>query len=488
MGLRDDFLWGGATAAHQYEGGYDQGGKGLCTFDALSGGSYKVPRNITYKDSAGKVGYSPVDSSMTGPVPENTVGCIVDGTYYPSHNATDFYHHYQEDIRLFAKMGFKCFRMSISWSRICPQGMMDVNEEGLKFYDDVIDELLKYGIKPVITINHFDMPMYLADHFDGWKSRELIDYYLFFCKTLFTRYKGKVKHWMTFNEINVLSSWCQIGIHDNSDQNLYQAHHHIFVASGKAVQLGHQIDPENQIGMMVAYTPCYPMTCRPEDVLEAIKFNRQKEFYLDVQVKGYYPNFKLKEFQRNNINIVMEDDDLEVIKNGTVDYIGFSYYMSTVASTDPNVERTEGNQFLGCKNPYLETSSWGWTVDPLGLRIALVQMYERYHLPLFIVENGLGANDVIEDDGSIQDDYRIEYLKNHIEAMKEAVEYDGVDVMGYTPWGCIDIVSAGTGEMKKRYGMIYVDRDDQGNGDFSRKEKKSFAWYKQVIASNGENL
>lgn len=488
MTLKKDFLWGGAVAANQYEGGYNEGGRGLSTFDAVTGGGYKIPRKVTYQTSEGTIGEVPVDSTMTGKVPEHTFGYIKENTFYPSHQATDFYHHYKGDIALMAEMGFKCFRMSISWSRICPKGMYEINEEGLQFYDEVFDELLKYQIEPVVTINHFDMPMYLADHYDGWSSREVIDFFVFYAKTVFERYKNKVKYWMTFNEINVLSGWCQIGVHDNNPQNLYQAHHHIFVASAKVVQIGHQINPDNKIGMMVSYTPSYPMTCLPEDIMEAIEFNRQKEFYMDVQVKGYYPEYQLKKFERDNIFIHMEKDDLEIIKNGTVDYIGFSYYMSTVSSTDPNAEKTEGNQFIACKNPYLKTSDWGWTVDPLGLRIALNQIYDRYHIPMFIVENGLGAPDIIEEEGSIHDDYRINYLRNHIKAMMQAVELDGVDLMGYTPWGCIDIVSAGTGEMKKRYGFVYVERYDDGSGDFSRRKKKSFDWYKKVIASNGENL
>ena len=366
--------------------------------------------------------------------------------------------------------------------------MYDLNEAGLIFYDQVFDELLKYGIEPVVTLNHFEMPLYLADHYDGWLNRTVIDFFLFFVKTVFTRYKNKVKYWMTFNEINVLSSWCQLGVHDNNPQNIYQAHHHIFIASAKAVILGHQINPENKIGMMIAYTPSYPMTCRPEDVMETIEFNRQKDFYLDVQVRGYYPEYQLKKFKRENIKIEMKAGDLDIIKQGTVDFIGFSYYMSTVSSTDPNAVKTEGNQFIAYKNPYLTTTQWGWTVDPLGLRIALNQLYDRYHIPLFIVENGLGAPDMINNDGTINDDYRIDYLKNHIKTMKDAVELDGVDLIGYTPWGWIDIISAGTGEMKKRYGFVYVNRHDDGTGDFSRHKKKSFYWYQQVIATNGENL
>lgn len=484
MAFSENFLWGGATAANQYEGGYQSGGRGLSTLDAITAGDYKTPRMITFKRKDGTIG----SVTREDKVPEGAVGYIDTEKYYPSHVATDFYHHFKEDIALFAEMGFKCFRMSVSWSRVCPKGLKEINEEGIQFYDEVIDELLKYNIEPVITLNHFDMPMYLADHYDGWASREVIDYYLFFCNILFQRYKNKVKYWMTFNEINILRAWTQIGIHDNGPAVKYQAAHHIFVASAKAVLLGHEINPDFQIGTMCCYIPAYPMTCKPEDVYEAIKENRKREFYMDVQCRGYYPEYQLKEFERLGVNIKKEPEDDEVIAQGTVDYLGFSYYMSTIATTDPNAERTEGNQIFAFKNPYLEVSDWGWAIDPLGLRISLCKLYERYHLPLFIVENGLGAADKVEADGSIQDDYRIDYFKKHIQAMKDAVEYDGVDLMGYTPWGCIDVVSAGTGQMKKRYGFIYVDMDDEGNGTMQRKKKKSFSWYKKVIQSNGENL
>ncbi len=484
MAFSENFLWGGATAANQYEGGYQSGGRGLSTLDAITAGDYKIPRMITFKRKDGTIG----SVTREDKVPEGAVGYIDTEKYYPSHVATDFYHHFKEDIALFAEMGFKCFRMSVSWSRVCPKGLKEINEEGIQFYDEVIDELLKYNIEPVITLNHFDMPMYLADHYDGWASRKVIDYYLFFCDILFQRYKNKVKYWMTFNEINILRAWTQIGIHDNGPAVKYQAAHHIFVASAKAVLLGHEINPDFQIGTMCCYIPAYPMTCKPEDVYEAIKENRKREFYMDVQCRGYYPEYQLKEFERLGVNIKKEPEDDEVIAQGTVDYLGFSYYMSTIATTDPNAERTEGNQIFAFKNPYLEVSDWGWAIDPLGLRISLCKLYERYHLPLFVVENGLGAADKVEADGSIQDDYRIDYFKKHIQAMKDAVEYDGVNLMGYTPWGCIDVVSAGTGQMKKRYGFIYVDMDDEGKGTMQRKKKKSFSWYKKVIQSNGENL
>lgn len=484
MGFSKDFLWGGATAANQYEGGYLDGNRGLSTLDAVTAGSHQVPRMITFQRKDGSLGSVTREESL----PEGAVGYLDPDRYYPSHRATDFYHHVKEDIALFAQMGFGCYRMSISWSRICPNGQKELNEEGLAFYDLVIDELLAHHIQPVITLNHFDMPLDLADRYDGWSSRELIEFYVFFCETLFRRYEKKVKYWMTFNEINILRSWTQLGIHDNGPQTKYQAIHHIFLASAKAVLLGHSINPEFQIGMMCCYIPAYPMTCRPEDVYESIKENRKREFYMDVQCRGYYPEFQLKEFKRLGVTIKKEEGDDELIRQGTVDYLGFSYYMSTVATVDTNAERTEGNQILAYKNPYLKASDWGWAIDPMGLRISLCKLYERYHIPLFVVENGFGAADKPEEDGRIEDDYRIDYFKKHIEAMKAAVEEDGVSLMGYTPWGCIDLVSAGTGEMKKRYGFIYVDLDDEGKGSMERRKKKSFDWYQKVIRSNGEDL
>ncbi len=480
----EHFLWGGAVAANQYEGGCFEGGRTPATSDAITAGAHKKPRMVTYKNTDGSVGMATREDAL----PAGATGYIDADQYYPSHQATDFYHHFKEDIALFAEMGFKCFRFSISWSRVCPNGLKEVNEEGLAFYDSVIDELLKYGMEPVITLNHFDMPMYLADHYDGWLSREVIDYYLFFCEVVFNRYKNKVKYWMTFNEINILRSWAQLGIRDNCPQNRYQADHHIFFGSAKAVLLGHQINPDFQIGMMCCYIPAYPMSCKPEDVMEALKENRKREFYMDVQCTGKYPSYQLKEFERLNVHIQKEDGDDEIIAAGTVDYIGFSYYMSTVATVDPTAERTEGNQITAYKNPYLQASEWGWTVDPLGLRISLCKLYERYHLPLFIVENGFGAVDTVDEKGQINDDYRIDYFRRHIQAMSDAINEDGVDLIGYTPWGCIDVVSAGTGEMKKRYGFVYVDMDDAGNGTLKRQKKKSFDWYKKVIASNGADL
>ena len=488
MGFPKGFLWGGATAANQYEGGYLDGGKGLATADVITGGDLHTPRRISVELADGTKTMIPRNQE----VPAGAKAYVDENIYYPSHVATDFYHHWKEDIALFAEMGFKCFRMSINWSRIYPMGDEQTpNEEGLKFYEDVFKELHKYGIEPVVTMNHFDIPLHLAEKYDGWADRKMIDFFLKFSETIFTRYKGLVKYWMTFNEINFCKDFSNIGITEaqSNPQKQAQAIHHVLVASAKAVQLGHKIDPENKIGMMIAYILTYAYSCNPADVQAEIDFARGfKMFWVDVQCRGYYPSYKVKEYERNGITIHKEPGDDEDLKNGTVDYIGFSYYNSLVVQANPEGEKTGGNQMGGVKNPYLNESEWGWPIDPMGLRIALNQLWDRYQKPLMVVENGLGAKDTVEADGSINDDYRIDYLAKHIAEMKKAIDIDGVELWGYTPWGCIDLVSAGTGEMRKRYGFIYVDMDDEGKGTLARSRKKSFYWYKKVIESNGEDL
>ncbi|WP_160691277.1 6-phospho-beta-glucosidase [Clostridium sp. C2-6-12] len=421
---------------------------------------------------------------------------VIDGIYYPSHEAIDFYNRYKEYIALLAEMGFKCFRLSIAWTRIFPNGdEVNPNEEGLKFYDDVFDECLKYGIEPIVTISHYEMPYNLVKKYGAWRDRRLVDFYVNYCSSIFNRYKDKVKYWMTFNEINALefNPFITAGIKTKEDENreqvVYQAAHHQLVASAKAVKLGHEINPDFKIGCMILYPLVYADTCNPEDALAVCEDMKKIYFFTDVHVRGYYPSCMDKYFERNNINIQMEEDDKEILRQGKVDYIGFSYYMSFVKSSDKEkVDKASGNMHSGLKNPYLKASEWGWQIDPVGLRLSLNNLYNRYQIPLFIVENGLGAVDTIEEDGSINDNYRIEYLKQHIEEMKKAVIIDGVDLIGYTPWGCIDLISAGTGEMKKRYGFIYVDKDNEGNGTLERFKKKSFYWYKKVIATNGEDL
>ncbi len=470
-----NFLWGGAVSAHQFEGGWNQGGKGMSIADVMTAGRHGVPRQIT--------------------------DGVLEGYYYPNHEAIDFYSRYKEDIKLFAEMGFKCFRTSIAWTRIFPNGDDPTpNEEGLKFYDAVFDELLKYGIQPVITLSHFEMPYHLVKKYGGFRNRKCIDFFVRFAETVMKRYKDKVKYWMTFNEINnqadtsidffsFTNSGIIYGDGENREETMYQAALHELIASAKVVKLGHAINPDFRIGCMLAFVPIYPYSCHPDDVMLATEAMRNRWFFGDVHVRGEIPSYIKKYWDRKGFNIEYTQEDEQALKEGTVDYIGFSYYMSKVVSA----REVEGSEFDGefgriVRNPYVKTSDWGWQIDPVGLRYSLNVLYERYQLPLFIVENGLGAKDVVEEDGTINDDYRIQYLRDHIQEMKNAIQLDGVDVIGYTPWGCIDLVSAGTGEMEKRYGFIYVDKDNEGKGTLERRRKKSFYWYKRVIETNGEEL
>lgn len=475
----EGFLWGGATAANQLEGAWNEAGKGISTSDVCTGGSHTQSKRIT-------------------PILE------VD-TFYPSHEAIDHYHRYQEDIALFHEMGFKTYRFSIAWTRIFPTGEeTQPNEAGLQFYENIIDVCLKYGIEPLITISHYEMPFALTKKYNGWASRNVIDIFLKYCEVIFTRFKGKVKYWLTFNEINAgtisFGGFLSLGILNSGDESIeaihqkdipqlrIQALHHQFVASAKAVQLAHQIDANYKVGCMLIQATMYPLTCNPDDILLTQKQNQMMNYFCgDVQVRGTYPGYAKRYLKEHGLVVEMEADDLNVLKHGTVDFYTFSYYMSVCASADPDNQRAEGNILQGVANPYLKASDWGWQIDPKGLRYTLNELYDRYQIPLMVVENGLGAYDTLEADGSIQDDYRIDYLKQHIEQMAEAIA-DGVDLIGYTPWGCIDLVSASTGEMAKRYGFIYVERYDDGTGDFTRRRKKSFDWYKAVIQSNGENL
>ncbi len=470
----EGFLWGGAIAANQTEGAYLKDGKGLTNVDLLP---------------TGKARWDVMRGDIDSLEPK-------EGAFYPSHEAIDFYHRYKEDIELFAEMGFKALRISISWARIFPNGNdTEPNEAGLKFYDHLFDELLKHGIEPVVTIAHFDVPVHLIRTYGSWKSRELVGFFENYAKTLFERYKDKVTYWMTFNEINMLLHLPFVGAglvlneEENVTQIKYQAAHHQLVASARAVKACHDIIPNAKIGCMLAAGSTYPYTSHPDDVFEAMEKDRESFFFIDVQARGTYPGYAKRFFKENEITIQMEDGDEEILKENTVDYIGFSYYSSRVASTDEEIlkKQTAGNVFGSVENPYLEKSEWGWTIDPKGFRITANDLYDRYQKPLFVVENGLGAVDELTDEEKINDDYRIEYLQKHITEMREAIN-DGVEIIGYTSWGPIDIVSASTGEMKKRYGYIYVDKDNRGNGTLNRSRKKSFDWYKQVIETNGADL
>lgn len=460
------FLWGGAVAANQCEGAYDEDGKGWSTQDLA---------------------------------PKGVVGAITD---HPTEDnlklkGIDFYHRYREDIAMLAEMGFSVFRFSIAWSRIFPNGDEETpNEAGLAFYDQLIDECRRHGMEPLVTLSHYETPYHLAKTYDGWCSRKMIDFFKRYVNTVMERYKGKVHYWLTFNEINsilhnpYLSGSILTPKEQLSKSDLYQAIHHELVASALVTKMAHEIDPDNKVGCMVIGIPSYPLTPNPDDVIVNMEQDRHNLYFTDVQARGAYPKYLNRYFKENGIQIQMEEGDEEILKN-SVDFISFSYYMSTCGCADPDAHpQAAGNIIPGVANPYLRSSQWGWQIDPKGLRYLLNQFYDRYQKPLFIVENGLGARDeLIEKDGvlTVEDDYRIEYMREHLLQVEEAIE-DGVEVLGYTSWGCIDLVSASTAQMSKRYGFIYVDRNDDGSGTMARYRKKSFYWYRDVIASNGASL
>lgn len=461
-----NFLWGGAVAANQCEGAYQEDGKGLSVQDVL-------PRGI--RGSRTKL-----------PTEENL-----------KLEAIDFYHRYPQDIKMFAEMGFKVFRTSIAWSRIFPKGDEEQpNEAGLEFYDRVFEECRKYGIEPLVTLSHYETPLYLAETYNGWTDRRMIVFYERYVRTVFKRYRGKVKYWLTFNEINSLlhAPFMSGGIANMqglTEQDLYQAAHHELVASALATKIGHEMMPDAMIGCMILSMPTYPLTPSPDDVIAAMDAEHRNYFYGDVHVRGKYPGYMKRYFREHGIQIQFAPEDEEILKN-TVDFVSFSYYMSVCATSDPEKQKKGlGNLLGGVPNPTLKASDWGWQIDPKGLRYVLNMFYDRYQKPLFIVENGLGAVDVLNEDENgnktVEDDYRIQYLKDHLIQVGEAIQ-DGVEIMGYTSWGCIDVVSASTAELKKRYGYIYVDRNDDGTGTMERYKKKSFYWYQKVIESNGEVL
>lgn len=467
----DNFLWGGAIAANQAEGAYLEGGKGLSIVDVL---------RVCNTDK------------QLGGIDRQRDEYPIEGVYYPNHNAIDFYHRYKEDLSLMEEMGFKVFRTSISWPRIFPTGEEDEpNEQGLIYYDKLFDEIKKKGMEPLVTISHYDTPLALFQKYNGWQSREMIHLFEKFCKTIFERYKNKVKYWLTFNEINNVhvfpyTACAMIAEGENRLNLVYQASHHMFVANAIANHLCHTLIPDSQIGVMISYSNIYPHTCKPEDVFETMILKRRSLFYSDVMLNGRYPTYFNRIKEENHLNLDIRQEDLSLIAQYPSDFLAMSYYRSTtyVAGT-PQIGHTGG--ILGTKNPYLSTNDWGWQSDPLGLRSILNELYDRYHKPLFIAENGLGAYDKVEKDGSIHDNYRIDYLKEHLKAVREAI-YDGVNVFGYTWWGPIDIVSAGTGEMEKRYGFVHVDLDNEGKGTGQRRRKDSFYWYQKCIATNGKSL
>ena len=463
-----NFLWGGALAANQCEGAYLEDGKGLEICDLLE---------------TGKDRFIKLDPTLE----------LHEGHVYPSHEAIDFYHHYKEDIAMFGEMGMKCLRTSIAWSRIFPNGDdAEPNEKGLTYYEDMFRELHRWGIEPVITISHFETPLALVKKYGGWDNRKLVGFFERYCKVLFERYKDQVKYWMTFNEINntlklpYLAAGMVVADDANAPQRQYQAAHNMFVANALAVKSCHEMIPGAKIGCMLSLSTAYPNTCRPEDVMETYQLRQRSLFFSDVMLRGRYPSYIDRKWEELGVQVQMEPGDFELIAQNTNDYLAFSYYMTSTHIAGMKIRSNTGGH-VGADNPYLEKSKWGWPIDPVGLRFVCNELYDRYQKPMFIAENGLGTADTIDSDGRIRDTARMEYLKKHIEALQQAVA-DGCDIFGYTWWGPIDIVSAGTGEMEKRYGFIYVDKDNQGNGTLQRRKKDSFEYYKKVIASNGQDL
>lgn len=457
----NDFLWGGAVAANQVEGAYLEDGKGLSTSDVQPQGVF-------------------------GPVVER-----VAGDSGIKDVAIDFYHRYPEDIKLFAEMGFNCLRVSIAWTRIFPNGdEQQPNEAGLAFYDKLFDELAAHNITPLVTLSHYEMPWGLVKQYGGWGNRQVIGFFEHYARTVFTRYQHKVKLWLTFNEINMSlhAPMTGVGLPETSSKaEVYQAIHHQLMASALAVKACHEIIPDAKIGNMLLGGLVYPLTCKPDDVLEALQENRAWQFFGDVQCRGAYPGYMLRFFRDNGITLEITEADREALKS-TIDFISFSYYMTGCVTTDDELnQQARGNILSMVPNPHLASSEWGWQIDPVGLRTLLNVLWDRYQKPLFIVENGLGAKDKPDADGMVQDDYRISYLNDHLVQVREAIE-DGVEVMGYTSWGPIDLVSASRAELSKRYGFIYVDRDDSGAGTLARSRKKSFYWYQEVIATHGASL
>lgn len=489
MTFPEKFLWGGAISAHQAEGGWAEGGRGPSKSDIMTAGDINAPRMETYIDKDGNKCFMRHQTGLK--LPAGAHYAVFDGYYYPNHVAIDFYHRYKEDIAMLAEMGFKVFRMSISWSRLFPKGIEEqVNQEGVAFYRSVFEELRKHGIEPLVTLWHDDTPLYLEEELGGWGNRDIIRYYDRYAETCFREFRGLVRYWLPFNEINNVLMFLDMFGNVSSDEmfrSAYQELHYKFVATAHAVNKAHQIDPENMVGCMICGVPFYPDTCDPQDILWNY-YTWEKGIYYasNVVCKGSYPTFARRLWKEHDVHLDMTEQDLKDIKNGCVDMYTFSYYMTSDVTTHTNDDIVGGNCTSGVRNRYLEYSEWGWSTDPLGLRYFLEKIYGMYEKPMMIVENGLGARDVLEN-GQVHDGYRIDYLRQHIREMNNAIE-NGVDLIGYTPWGCIDLISAGSGEMKKRYGFIYVDMNDDGSGTLDRYRKDSFYWYKKVIASNGKDL
>ena len=498
MGFSKDFFWGGATASNQYEGGVFEGGAGLSTADVMTNGSHTVRRRVTWKKDDGTWGTTELCfGSPERHLPEGAVACLVDDPdiYYPSHIASDFYHHYKEDIRLCAEEGFNCLRFSLKWSRIFPNGDdAEPSAEGIAYYKDIFETCKQYGIEPLVTLEHYENPLSLANRFNGWDSRYLVDCFVKYATTCFEAFDGLVKYYLTFNEINCIEAapYVTAALIHADPQNIANATFHQFLASAKTVIAAHDLWPDLRIGMMLAYGPTYGLTADPADQLLARQMEDQTLFYSDVQMLGFYPDYKLAQYEREGIKIPALPGDWDILSEGVCDFLSFSLYGSksvTIHNEDGSIKKGEGNGGWEnvVANPYLKTNAWGWATDPDCQRITLNTLYNRYRCDLWCVESGIGWNDEFVD-GTVHDDYRIDYMRANIKSMRDAVELDGIPLMGYLYWGCVDMVSNGEGEMAKRYGQIYVDADNYGQGTMQRSVKDSYHWYKKCIESNGEDL
>lgn len=474
-GFPDAFLWGGAIAANQAEGAWQADGKGWSVAD-LERFRDDIP---IQKKSNEEFTTDQIEAALADQVGR-----------YPKRDGIDFYHTYPQDLALLAGTGMNAFRTSIAWARIFPNGdETEPNEAGLAFYDRLVDEIIANGMEPVLTVSHYEMPLHLTTAYRGWYCRDLIGFFVRLCEVLFERFRGRVKYWILVNQINLITheSFNHLGVAADTVENLaeakYQAVHNELVACAKATLRARQIDPEAQIGVMLYHAAADPASCKPEDVLAALQQNQMECYFSDVALRGRYPGFALRYFADHGINLIFGPDDEVDLASGTADYLAFSYYDTRIIDAASWVA---GNA-RGMANPNLDASPWGWAINPIGLRVALNQYWDRYQVPLMIAENGLGGYDTPDGDGRVHDDYRIAYLRAHVEAMREAVK-DGVAMIGYFPWGPIDIVSCSSSEMSKRYGFVYVDLDDHGKGSGARSLKDSYDWYAKVVTSNGAEL
>lgn len=489
MSFSEDFLWGGDISAAQIEGAWDQGGKSPTEPDYYLGSTKDAMRFAYYRTADGEIGKV---LQYSGQLPEGAQYIIKEGEFYPNHVASDFYYHYKEDIKLLGEMGFKALNLTISWARILPAGIKGgPNQEGIDYYTSVFKELKKYNIKPIVTMYKYDMPAFYVTDLGGWSNRQLIDEYVEFNRICMEAFQDFVEYWVTFNEINILKLFLDINsnVTQEDRQRVFEETHNQFIAAAKVVKLGHELNAKFKIGGMVAGVTVYPLTSDPKDNLAAQKSLQDNFFFFgDIFVRGYYPSFAKRVFDQYQVFLDVSEEDAQILKEGKSDFLATSYYATNCITTHPElIDEVHGNLTFGVKNPYLSITEWGWQIDPEGLKYNLHAIYDRYQVPILIVENGIGAIDQLESDYSIHDDYRIAYHKQHIEKMAEAVA-EGVDLIGYTTWSCIDLVSFSTGEFRKRYGMIYVDMNDDGTGTQKRYKKDSFYWYKKVIATNGREL